>query len=414
MTSISLLNHPGIELQAIGGTAAEVEEAQRQAYLENPDDFFGPPPGLTPSPSSSSNMHLDAEDDMLIPPNSPPPLPHPVEEPLMMAPPESPLPSYSPAPPSYQVDSPASVDRPLTPDSTQVDENNLPYSPTHPHSNSSLEESEGYPAQPGVRPDEAWFSNTGRDSYNIDADLDGVQSRAQFIQVIPGLERHIIRGSHGRGCDTHAQRLFAQKDPYPRPMLTKKQRYTFAANQPHTPIVNAALEQERDFTLLAEVYAFHKADEKMKRLSRELGQLKQQFQVAQLHRNDSIWNLAAANAYQWVAPHVIYDQWPGPSLTADHIQQGLEVWNDPWKEQASPAQANCEWCGKSGHEAWECSFLTECQNCHNPGHEDWFCKRPHTNCEEDYPCFIPEDHYNCNDPSRHPYFFLSKSSCRLP
>ena len=188
MTSISLLNHPGIELQAIGGTAAEVEEAQRQAYLENPNDFFGPPPGLTPSPSSSSNMHLDAEDDMLIPPNSPPPLPHPVEEPLMMAPPESPLPSYSPAPPSYQVDSPASVDRPLTPDSTQVDENDLPYSPTHPHSDSSLEESEGYPAQPGVHPDEAWFSNTGRDSYNIDADLDGVQSRAQFIQVVSGLE----------------------------------------------------------------------------------------------------------------------------------------------------------------------------------------------------------------------------------
>src|SRR5712671_6581009 len=197
-------------------------------------------------------------------------------------------------------------------------------------------------------------------------------------------------------------------------MLTKKQRYAFAANQPHTPIVNAALEQERDFTLLAEVYAFRKADEKMKRLSHKLGQLKRQFQVAQLHRNDSIRNLAAANAYQRVAPRVIYDQWPSPSLTANHIQQGLKIWNDPWKEQASPAQANCEWCRKSGHEAWECSFLTKCQNCHNPGHEDWFCKRPHTNCEEDYPCFIPEDHYNCNDPSRHPYFFLSKSSCRLP
>src|SRR5712671_5485059 len=81
MTSISLLNHPGIELQAIGGTAAEVEEAQRQAYLENPNDFFGPPPRLTPSPSLSSNMHLDAEDDMLIPPNSPPPLPHPLLQP---------------------------------------------------------------------------------------------------------------------------------------------------------------------------------------------------------------------------------------------------------------------------------------------------------------------------------------------
>jgi len=97
ITSITLLNRPNIELQAIGGTVTKVEEEQRRAYLENPDDFFGPPPGLTPSPSSSSNMHLDAEDDMLIPPNSPPPLPHPVEELLMMAPPESPLPSYSPA-----------------------------------------------------------------------------------------------------------------------------------------------------------------------------------------------------------------------------------------------------------------------------------------------------------------------------
>jgi len=228
-------------------------------------------------------MHLDAEDDMLIPPNSPPPLPHPIDEPLMMVPPESPLPSYSPAPPSYQVDSPASVDPPLTPDSTQVDKNKPPYSPMHPHSDTSLEDSEGYPTQPGVRPDKTWFSNTGRDSYNIDADLNGARSRAQFIQVVPGLERHIIQGSHGQGCDTHAQHLFARKDPYPQPMLTKKQCYTFAANQPHTPIINAALEQERDFTLLAKVYAFRKADEKMKRLSRELGQLKWQFQVAQLH-----------------------------------------------------------------------------------------------------------------------------------
>jgi len=205
MTSITLLNQPNIELQHIGGTVAKIEEQQRQDYLENPNDFFGPPPGPTPSPSSSSNMHLDAEDDMLIPLNSPPPLPHPINELLMTAPPESPLPSYSPALPSYQVDSPASVDCPLTPDSTQVDENEPPHSSMHPHSDSSLEDSKGYPAQPGVRPDETWFSNTGRDLYNIDADLDSARSRAQFIQVVPGLERHIIQGSHGRGCDTHAQ-----------------------------------------------------------------------------------------------------------------------------------------------------------------------------------------------------------------
>src|SRR5712671_3265389 len=169
----------------VGGTVEELEEEQRRAYRENPDDFFGPPPGLTPSPAASSNMHLDAEDDMLIPPNSPPPLPHPVDEPLMMAPPESPLPSYSPALPSYQVDSPVSINRPLTPDSTQVDENEPPHSSMHPHSDSSLEDSKGYPAQPGVRPDETWFSNMGRDLYNINAELDGARSRAQFIQVVP-------------------------------------------------------------------------------------------------------------------------------------------------------------------------------------------------------------------------------------
>src|SRR5712672_3629711 len=116
----------------IGGTVEEMEQQQCQNYWENPDDFFGPPPGLSPSPASSTNMHLDADDDRLIPPNSPPPLPHPIEEPLMMAAPESPLPTYSPAPPSYQVDSPASSDQPLTPDSTQVDENEPPQSPQHP------------------------------------------------------------------------------------------------------------------------------------------------------------------------------------------------------------------------------------------------------------------------------------------
>jgi len=258
----------------------------------------------------------------------------------------------------------------------------------------SLEDSEGYPAQPRVRPNDTWFGNTGRDSYNIEAELDGAQSRAQFIQVVPGLEQHIICGTHGRGCTTHAQRLYAHKDPYPRPMLTKKQWYTFTVNQPHTPIVNATLEQERDFTLLAEVYTYRKANDKVRKLAWDLGDLKRQFHNAQVTENSSLKNLAAANAFQCIAPCVIYDQWPGPSLMAAHIQQGLDVWNNPWKEQATPIHANCKWCGKSGHEAWECSFLMLCQNCSNPGHEDWFCKRPHTCCMEEYPCFIPEDHYN--------------------
>jgi len=158
---LTFLHNPNIKLQRIGGTVKEIEEEQRQAYLKNPNDFFGPPPGLTPSPVSSSNMHLNTEDNMLIPPNSPPSLPHPIDELLMMAAPESPLPTYSPALPSYQVHSLASTDCPLTPNSTQVDKNEPPHSLVHSYSNTSLEDSEGYPAQPGVRPDETWFSNTG-------------------------------------------------------------------------------------------------------------------------------------------------------------------------------------------------------------------------------------------------------------
>jgi len=125
-------------------------------------------------------------------------------------------------------------------------------------------------------------------------------------------------------------------------MLTKKQRYAFMANQPHTSIVNAALEQERDFTLLAKVYAYRKANNKVRKLARELGDLKRQFHNTQVAKHSSLKNLAATNAYQHVAPCVIYDQWPGPSLMADHIQQGLNVWNDPWKEQAMLTHANCE------------------------------------------------------------------------
>jgi len=133
-------------------------------------------------------------------------------------------------------------------------------------------------------------------------------------------------------------------------MLMKKQQYAFTSRQPHTPIVNAALKQERDFTLLAEVYAYHKANNKVRKLAWDLGDLKCQFHNTQVAEHSSLKNLAATDAYQRIAPHIIYNQWPGLSLTLDHIQQGLEVWNDPWKEQASPAQANCKWCRKSGHE----------------------------------------------------------------
>ena len=116
--------------------------------------------------------------------------------------------------------------------------------------------------------------------------------------------------------------------------------------------------------------------------------------TAQEKEDNALKNLAAANAYKRIEPKVLYDLAPTPDLTLDQIQQGLDIFQDPWKETPAREQDACDWCYKPGHEDWECGYLTQCANCLGYGHEEWFCRKPHTMCTETGVCRVAPDHPN--------------------
>jgi hypothetical protein len=62
--------------------------------------------------------------------------------------------------------------------------------------------------------------------------------------------------TRGHRYTVHSRTLRACKDPYPHPALTRKQQYSFEADQPFSRLVDWALDQEEDDTLKAEVACY--------------------------------------------------------------------------------------------------------------------------------------------------------------
>jgi len=110
---------------------------------------------------------------------------------------------------------------------------------------------------PGVHPGFGWFCNANEETgspifreYVVD---DGLEIIAPYYQLDMDTDSPELLLTRGRRCTVHSRTLRARKDPYPRPVLTRKQRYSFEANQPFSRLVDWALDQEEDDTLKAEV-----------------------------------------------------------------------------------------------------------------------------------------------------------------
>ncbi|KAH9954153.1 hypothetical protein BC827DRAFT_1158874 [Russula dissimulans] len=112
--------------------------------------------------------------------------------------------------------------------------------------------------RPGMQPHGSWFPNNGEDKYPILMPLDGRMVKVQFIHVDLEGMRPKIYGTQGRGCPVVKEKIYARKDPYPCPQLTRKQRFAFAPNQEFTGLVDDALQHEHDLYLLAKVITYQR------------------------------------------------------------------------------------------------------------------------------------------------------------
>src|SRR5258707_12718058 len=105
----------------------------------------------------------------------------------------------------------------------------------------------------------------------------------------------LIEASLGRRGSTLRRPIYARPDPYPRPPFSRRQRHAFDPEQPFSRLVNEAILQEQDYTLIGEVTAYRRAWQLTRGRAMALIQAKKRFNDAQQALDESATHLANAN-----------------------------------------------------------------------------------------------------------------------
>ncbi|KAH9954520.1 hypothetical protein BC827DRAFT_1158703 [Russula dissimulans] len=160
-----------------------------------------------------------------------------------------------------------------------------------------------------VRLDRSWFHNDGDNYYEIQAPYQDTMREAWFIWV----ENHNtgqarIAATQGQGCPI-----------------------TF------TPLVDQALQEEHNFSLLAKVQAFRNARRQTKKHAAELALACRKMHRALEDKFLSIEKLSAANAHRQIEPHVSYDTTPEHAhISPEAFAKASNDFNNPWFEGPTP------------------------------------------------------------------------------
>jgi hypothetical protein len=249
---------------------------------------------------------------------------------------------------------------------------------------------------PGVHPGFGWFRNTNEETgspifreYVID---DGLEIIAPYYQLDMDTDSPELLLTRGRRCTVHSRTLRARKDPYPRPALTRKQRYSFEADQPFSRLVDWALDQEGDDTLKAEVARYRAMTKRASRIANHIAALREDLADITQQRFQSAKSLADANAYCRIAPRVIYSTPPLNQLMDNQVHHARDFFDDPWADRPRRDTFLCSWCGADDHNVEDCKPLTKCEYCDRWGHCSDFCQTPHDACSINEPCRIPREH----------------------
>jgi hypothetical protein len=155
--------------------------------------------------------------------------------------------------------------------------------------------------EPRVIPGDDWLRNikglAPRHSYSIPG-LGGRMVEAPFYRYdfLPDyLELLLLRGCN---CPSHSHPLRAREDPYPRRVLMSKEAYTFFPGETFTPMVDFAVQQERDEILHTEVQHFQNTHDRVRDLAKDLANLQKLYNDTRWEEHNSLCTLAHTNTFR--------------------------------------------------------------------------------------------------------------------
>ena len=130
-----------------------------------------------------------------------------------------------------------------------------------------------------------------------------------------------------RGCNSrvHPCPLYARPQPYQVPCFSKWERLLFHHGQPFMPIMDAALDQERDVTLRAEVHHFRRLTSQVKDKAAHLALIRQEFNKTQQAAEESLGRLAQADVISRLEDLIMIDIPNSGILPAMIIDDGLQT-----------------------------------------------------------------------------------------
>ena len=333
---------------------------------------------IAPAPTASP-------DPLMIPPMPSPILPN--REPIT---PTSPVPAYVfpppyPTTPSNHFDVASTPSRPLTP----VLEHVLAAI----EAEVVAEVIEEVRPQPGVQPGPDWFRNfedPGYRFFKLIPDPTGQLHIAPFVCVDLTAFSPQLLMTNGRNCPTHSRPLHARPKEVPHAAYDRQQNFLFHNRQLHTPVVDWALEQEDDITLMAEVKRHRRLTDQARDVAMRIAALRNRLHDTQADLIVSSHSLSRANVYRRVRRHIVNRLSPQSSpYSSRHVARMVEAVNSPWNWTDEELATQCEWCKRYGHREEWCTYLRKCMLCGGQGHLDEDCRRPHAFCSPEVECNVP-------------------------
>ena len=251
--------------------------------------------------------------------------------------------------------------------------------------------------QPGVHPGPGWsdnFTTTGTRHFFVipDGDEDVI---APFISYDLHTTFPELLATNGRGCTVHSRPLHARPVGQHHTAISPKDELLLTESMQFTNLVDWALKQEDDTTLLGEVQYFRAHHSKSVQIARRIGALKESLQTERLAMYRSSERLAAANAIARIRRRIDRDMNKAPYFKGKRGRQALVAIRDraihAWGKDNGKM---CDWCGKTGHNIKECFSLGYCRHCLRRGHDGTDCLRPHNLCNDTEDCKVYPSHPN--------------------
>jgi hypothetical protein len=151
--------------------------------------------------------------------------------------------------------------------------------------------------------------------------------------------------------------------------------------EPRSLRTMTALEDLNDPTLKAKVICHRLFISKMRRTAHHMSHLHCKFLAYQEEAWITYKLLANANA-AFCITHIINADIGGGfgsgACLSHRVQlEGMDILEDPWREEPKRREAFCEWCKHKDHNTGFCHFLHKCQFCNQCGHIKDKCNIPH-------------------------------------